>query len=178
MLEIVGKSRILQVLLVVSGLTAAVIGGALLLDPVGFEASAGVALRRDASLLSEIRAPGGALLASGVLVLVGAFVRRLTFAASLVATVLLLSYGLSRALSIVIDGMPADPLVAAMIFELSLGGMCLFAFLATRARSAGSEEDGPHRGSSDADPHAFEFAALARTSPRVEPSSIAGHRAR
>ncbi len=116
-----------------SGLIAATVGGALLLDPVGFEASAGVQLDRDASLLSEIRAPAGALLASGVLVVLGAFIRRLTSTASLLATVLLLSYGASRLLSIALDGMPGDSIVVAMVVELGLGLACLFALLASRS---------------------------------------------
>ena len=129
-------SRPLRILLVIAGLVGVYIGGSLLLDPVGFEASAGVDLPRDASLLSEIRAPGGALLIHGVLILLGAFVAELTFTSTLVATLFLLSYGLSRALGIVLDGMPSDPIFLAMLLELALGGACLVALVSARPRRA------------------------------------------
>ncbi|MCH9681641.1 MAG: DUF4345 domain-containing protein [Deltaproteobacteria bacterium] len=112
-------------ILVVSGLVAVGVGAALLFDPVGFEASAGVELPTNASILSEMRASGGALLAGGVLVTAGAFVRRLTFSATLVATVLYLAYGSARALGILADGMPADGLVVAMVVEIAIGAACL-----------------------------------------------------
>jgi len=57
----------LRALLVTSGLIAATIGASILLAPAQFHASNGIELAADPNLLSEVRAPGGALLVLGVL---------------------------------------------------------------------------------------------------------------
>lgn len=126
------RSRVLQILLLASGLLALGIGGALLLDPVGFEAGAGIELGRNASLLSEMRAQGGALLAGGVLIMTGAFVPAMTRASAVVAATVLLAYGLARVLGIMLDGTPSDTLLAATAVELGLGGATLGALFRSR----------------------------------------------
>lgn len=115
------NSRVLKIVLFVSGLIATGIGGLVLFTPETLYAVSGIELGRDISQLSEIRAPGGALLASGVLIMSGAFIARLAFTSALVSTLLFLSYGLSRVLSMAIDGMPADGLVQATVLELVIG---------------------------------------------------------
>ena len=102
------NSKILKAILFVSGLVATGIGAAILFTPAAFYALNGIRLGNDISLLNEIRAPGGALLAIGLLIMSGAFVTRLTFTATLLAALLYLAYGLSRILSMAIDGMPAN----------------------------------------------------------------------
>lgn len=71
-------------------------------------ANNGAELAGNVSLLSEVRAAGAALLASGLLVISGALLQRLTFTSTLVAALLYLSYGLCRILSMAIDGLPAE----------------------------------------------------------------------
>ncbi|MEV4712335.1 DUF4345 domain-containing protein [Micromonospora sp. NPDC049374] len=110
--------------LTVAGLVAIVIGGALLTVPATFHAGNGIEYAGNSSLLSEARAAGGSLLATGVLVTLGGYVRRLTFTAALVGAVVYLAYGLSRLLSMALDGPPATGLVAAMVVELILGAVC------------------------------------------------------
>ena len=61
-----------RALLGVSGLLLLIIGGAVLFYPVVFAAANGIVLPDAPSLLSEYRAPGGLLIASGVLILLGA----------------------------------------------------------------------------------------------------------
>ena len=70
-------TRTLRATLLVSGAIAASIGASILLDPAGFHAGHDIVLGSDPSLLSEVRAPGGALMALGLLMLAGAFVRSL-----------------------------------------------------------------------------------------------------
>jgi len=126
------NSKVLKGILVVSGLIAMGVGGAILLAPVAFYAENGISLEGRTSLLNEVRAPGGALLVIGVLIAAGAFVRRLTFTSTLVSVLLYVAYGLSRLLSMAVDGIPAEGLVHAAGVELAIGGLGLFALVRYR----------------------------------------------
>ncbi len=120
------NSNVLKTILFVSGLIATGTGGAILFIPAEFFATNGIELGSNISLLSETRAPGGALLASGILIMSGAFVAKLSFTSTVVSALVFLSYGLSRILSIAIDGMPADGLVQAAGLEIVIGLACVF----------------------------------------------------
>ncbi|GAA3075765.1 DUF4345 domain-containing protein [Streptosporangium carneum] len=121
--------RLLRSILFVSGLVVIGIGAATLFAPVAFHEVNGIRLGDDVGLLSETRAAGGALLASGVLIALGAFVSRLAFTAAVVGTLLYLSYGLSRVLSIAVDGVPGSGLVLAAVVETVIGLACAFALV-------------------------------------------------
>jgi len=108
----------------VSGLVGTIIGAAILLTPVEFHAAAGIVVGESASLRNEMRASGGALLASGLFVVVGAFRGDLTFAAVLLAAMTYLAFGLSRAFSIVVDGVPDEMLVIVAALEIAWGLVC------------------------------------------------------
>lgn len=123
------KSKALRAVLFVAGLIAAGVGVAILLMAQQFHATIGIELRGNASLLSEVRAGGGALLASGILILLGVFVVRMRFTALLLSTLLYLSYGLSRLLSMAVDGMPAGILVQVTLLEIAIGLVCLLALV-------------------------------------------------
>lgn len=122
-----------RALLIVSGLLAATIGTALLIAPVAFHAASGTDLGRDANLLSEIRAPGGALLVLGMLMLVGAFDAAFHRSALTIGAAVFLAYGLARVVSLVLDGLPADGLLLALVIELAIGAACLMTRLRMRA---------------------------------------------
>lgn len=132
------NSKVLKTLLIISGLIASGIGAAILFAPVAFYATYGIELGGNFSLLNEIRAPGGALLASGILILAGAFVEKLSFTAVVVSTLLYLSYGLSRVLSIAIDGIPVVELVQAAVLEIVIGLACVFALVRYRENQGDS----------------------------------------
>ena len=124
----------LKTILIISGLIASGVGAAILFSPVAFYASYGIEPGGNINLLNEIRAPGGALLASGILITSGAFVDKLAFTAVVISTLLYLSYGLSRVMSIVIDGMPAEGLVQAAVLEIVIGLACIFALVKFRGK--------------------------------------------
>jgi uncharacterized protein DUF4345 len=126
------RNAALVAFLIVSGLLAAAIGAAVTLTPLAFAASNGIQLSTDPSLLSEVRAPGGALLACGLLILAGAAVRELRFSASLIAAAVYLPYGLARLVSLLIDGVPAEGLLAATAIELVIGALALIAVRESR----------------------------------------------
>ena len=123
------NSKVIKTILIISGLIASGIGAAILFTPVEFYTTYGIALGGNFSLLNEIRAPGGALLTSGILIISGAFVDKLAFTAIVVSSLLYLSYGLSRVMSITIDGMPAEALVQAAVLEIITGLACVFALV-------------------------------------------------
>jgi len=121
-----------KILLLVSGLIAIGIGGAILFDPASFFMTYGIELGNDASLFNEIRAPGGTLLALGLLMLAGLFSAEFRFTSITIAAAVYLTYGLSRLLSIAIDGWPDGGLVGAAAFELLIGAASLLALMRYR----------------------------------------------
>lgn len=118
-----------RVLLVVSSAIATSIGAAILFAPAAFHASHGIHLASDPSLYSEVRAPGGALMVLGLLMAVGAFVRRFVAASTAIAAAVYLAYGGARLLSIALDGVPDAGLVGAAVVELVIGAACAVALV-------------------------------------------------
>ena len=123
------NSKVLKTILFLSGLIASGIGAAILFTPVAFYTGSGIMLGEDISLLSDIRAAGAGLLALGAMIMSGAFIAKLTFTSAVISTLVYLSYGLSRIMSIAIDGLPVDALVQAMVLEIIIGLVGVFALL-------------------------------------------------
>ena len=119
-------SKFLKLTLIVSGIIGLYIGVEILFFPISFYATSGIELGDNVSLLNEIRAPGGALLLCSVLIILGAFVPKLTFTSILLTTLLYLSYGLSRIVSMAVDGRPAEILVYVAVLEIVIGLFCAF----------------------------------------------------
>ena len=134
-------TKTLRVLLVVAGLVAFSVGVPILLDPAGFHAVNGIELGDAASLLSEVRAPGGALALLGALMLLGAFVRSFAFTSTSIGAAVYLAYGASRLVGLALDGRPADGLVVAAGIELVLGGALGLALLRAARRRGGEGVD-------------------------------------
>lgn len=124
--------KIIKTVIFISGLTAAGIGLALLFFPVAFQSTSGIILGDNVNLLSETRAPGGLLFSSGLLILLGTFIPRLTFTAIVLSTLIYLSYGISRIFSMVIDGIPSESLVIATVLEIIIGLAAVYALLKYR----------------------------------------------
>ena len=118
-----------RIFLVISGITVIGIGGALLFAPAAFQASVGINLGDNVNLLSETRAPGGALFAAGMLIISGAFTQRIVHTALVISSLIYLSYAVSRILSMVVDGIPHNTLVAATGYEIVIGLVSLFLLL-------------------------------------------------
>ena len=129
------------IFLTVSGLLLLVIGSTILLIPHAFYASDGIVLGQDPSLLSEIRAPGGLLFTSGLLILIGVFRPTLRSLALMLTVIVYGSFGLSRLLSLYLDGTPSNSLVIAMVVELVVAGIGL---VMLRSIIGGSPRSGCH----------------------------------
>ncbi|MEJ2125152.1 MAG: DUF4345 domain-containing protein [Alphaproteobacteria bacterium] len=98
-----------KLVLGVAGLIASGIGVAIMAMPHAFYASNGISLGTDVNLINELRAPGANLVALG-------------------AIVFFLAYAFGRLVSLALDGVPTDSLLAATAIEIVVGGLCLLAF--------------------------------------------------
>ncbi len=116
-----------KITLIGLGTNACLIGAGLLLYPIWFESLFHVLLDRDASALSEVRAPGAGLLSCGILMIAGAFIKRLSFVSLLLTCFLYISYALGRVFGIIVDGLPNDSIQSALIFEAIAGIVAVLA---------------------------------------------------
>lgn len=123
------NSILLKTILFVSGFVAIGVGVSILLFPVAVYATNNIDLSGQISLLNEVRASGGVILGSGLLILAGAFIVQLRFSAVLISALFYLAFGLSRLFSMSIDGMPADGLVLVAGLEILLGLISVFALV-------------------------------------------------
>lgn len=123
------NSKVVKIFLVLSGLLLTVIGGATLFMPVEMKANEGIDISGNVNVLNDLRASAALILTLALFTISGAFVKRITYAASLVSALLFLSLGVGRLISILVDGMPVDGMVKATGLEFILGtvGIILFA---------------------------------------------------
>jgi hypothetical protein len=128
----------LKTILFLSGFIGVVVGAAILFYPVPFYATSRIELGGNISLLNEIRASGGSLLATGILVMLGVFVEKLTYTALVVSTLTYLSYGLSRLLSMTVDGLPTKDLIVVAGLEIVIGLIGVFAWVKYRKAQSSS----------------------------------------
>ena len=126
------NSNVLKVILFISGLIAISVGGSILFMPSTFYAASGISLNGEVNLLNEIRASGGMIFAIGILIISGVFITRLTFTATVISMLLYLTYALSRIFSMSIDGIPVDTLIQALVLEIVIGILSVFAYLKYR----------------------------------------------
>ncbi|MGI1663571.1 DUF4345 domain-containing protein [Palleronia sp. KMU-117] len=123
-------NRIQKLALGLSGATSLGIGAAILAAPHAFYASYGIVLGPDPSLLSELRAPGAGLVASGAIMLAGIVRQALAQVAVAFALAVFLAFPAGRLVSLAVDGLPSSGILAALALELAIAVFCLFAFRA------------------------------------------------
>ena len=117
------KYQFTRVFLALSGAIAVTIGFLVLFMPHAFFATNQITLGTDPNMMSEVRAPGGLLLASGVVMICGAVMTSVIRAALLTGAVVFSMYGISRVVSLVFDGFPSAALIGALVTELVVGGI-------------------------------------------------------
>lgn len=108
-----------------AGLTALGIGLAITIAPYGFYAGYSITLDNDPTLLSELRAPGANLAALGAVMLAGVVRPKMARLAAALGALVFLAFAFGRLFSMAVDGMPEGGIVAALIVELVIGGLCL-----------------------------------------------------
>jgi hypothetical protein len=111
-----------------SGATSLGIGAFILAAPHAFYASYGIALGPDPSLLSELRAPGAGLVASGAIMLAGIFRQGFAQVAVAFALTVFLTFPAGWIVGMAVDGIPSAGILAALVLELAIAAFCLFAF--------------------------------------------------
>ena len=109
------------VLLGLAALTAVAVGAALLLFPVEFRRTYDLGTELSAGALSEVRAPGGALIALGLFMAASCRNAASRVLGLRLAAVTYLGYGLARLLGFGLDGAPTHGLLMASVFELLVG---------------------------------------------------------
>lgn len=121
-------NRFQKIALGIAGVTAAGIGTFILAAPHAFYASYGITLGNDANLLSELRAPAAGLLGLGIIMLVGMVRSAWTQPALFAAFTVYVAFPAGRILGIVLDGMPANSVMGALIIEVAILALLLAAF--------------------------------------------------
>jgi len=128
-------SKVLKAILIVSGLLLIGIGSWRLFDPIGFFQNSGITLDNQAGLLNEARATGGAVLGFGSLILLGAFIQKLSYTSTIAAIVLFLGFGVARSIGFAMDGDPGEGVIQGIIIEFVFGLIAVFALFKYRERS-------------------------------------------
>jgi hypothetical protein len=128
-------TRLQKIALGIAGASALGIGAAITAIPHAFYASYGISLGPDPSLLNELRAPGAGLAVLGAVMLAGIVRSSLRDLALAAALLVFLAFPAGRIVGLVLDGMPSAGIMAALVFELAVAALCLFAFWPTRARA-------------------------------------------
>lgn len=121
-----------------AGLIALGVGLAILTDPATFYAHYELRIGSNVDLLSELRAPGANLAALGALISAGALHSAWTRMSALLGAIVFLAFAFGRALSMALDGLPSDGLIAAAVIEIGVGGLCLAALPHRDGRSTAS----------------------------------------
>lgn len=106
------------ILLFVAGAILSLVGYMAAFDPHTLYATNNVMLDRNPALLSEIRAPGAALLLASGVILSAVFIQAIRSFAWGLAAIIYAGYGLGRIISFIIDGAPPASLFMAMMIEL------------------------------------------------------------
>ncbi len=106
--------------LAVSGAILIGIGSWIMAAPTIFLATSEVIVEHDAGLMSEVTAPSGLLVITGVFMILSAIKAKLTSLGLVAGAVVYGSYGFSRLVSQYLHGTPSDQLVIVMWFELAV----------------------------------------------------------
>lgn len=121
-----------KLVLLISGSVAIGIATTILFAPDGFYAAYEIELAGNTNLINELKAPAGVLLVAALMMLAGVFRTSLISLSLTASAAIYLPYGLSRLLSIALDGIPHNSLVAAATFEIAVGTVCLLALIPGR----------------------------------------------
>lgn len=126
------NSKILKGILFICGLIFIIAGSVALFAPVGFTARNGINITGNLSLFNDYRGMGGLLFGAGIIIMLGVIHARMAFTSTVVAAVVYMTFSLSRILSVLLDGVPADGLVKATVAETILGLLGVFALVRYR----------------------------------------------
>ncbi len=124
-----GMKKLTVSLLQLNGWVAVLIGSFIVIDPVSMLSNYGLPSDLSTGLMSELRAPGGLLIASGLLIIRYSLNSRLYDQGLLISVLVYGSYGSVRLISMLADGIPPMEILTATAIELLLFGLSLIAIL-------------------------------------------------
>lgn len=116
-------SKAVKVLQGIAGMTGIIIGLGMTFFPIAFQSSVGISLGDNVSLLSETRAPGSLLLVGGFIIMLSIFSARWRHVGLVLTVLIYFGYGFGRTVSLLLDGLPHQSLLIALIIELIIGGL-------------------------------------------------------
>lgn len=110
-----------------SGILLIVIGSYIALATSAYLTQFGVIESRSVDFFSELRGMGGGLVGYGLLALCGVFNRHLEKTALVISMLVFCTFSMFRVLSIVLDGMPSQGVLMALLIEVvfALWGLAL-----------------------------------------------------
>ena len=118
------------VILSLSALMLVFVGVMRLSNPINtYLKNSGIKLENDASLLNEIRGISAVMLCSGIIILLGTFIGKLSFTSHFIAVLIFLGFAIGRLISLKIDGKPSKQITQGILFELVLGAANVFCLI-------------------------------------------------
>ena len=129
------NSKVLKGILIILGLNLVVLGSWRVIDPIAFSKFSGMILSADAGLLSEARGAGGAIVGFGLLIILGAFKKKLAYTSTIAAVILYVGFGIARVIGLIFDGNPGDRILQGITGEFVAGLLALFALIKYREKS-------------------------------------------
>jgi hypothetical protein len=122
------NSKVVKGYLGLAGLMFLMIGVMILFNLFESKMNQGVDIGTEINMLNDVRGLGGLFIRLGITVLAGIFLSRLRFTSIILAIVVMLSFGVGRAISVMMDGIPADGLVKTTVaeFAIALIGLVIF----------------------------------------------------
>ncbi len=116
--------------LALSGFLLFMVGTMRLSNPTKtYSKNSGIELAKDVDLLNEVRGVSALMMSSGIIILLGTIMPKLTPFSCVVAVLLFLGFAIGRLLSIVTDGKPNKKIIQGLFSELILGGANLFCLI-------------------------------------------------
>ena len=112
----------------IAGVTALGIGAFILAAPHAFYAGFGISLGDDVNLLNELRGPAAGLAGFGIVMLTGIWRSGMRQISIIVALTVFLAFPAGRFVCLLADGVPSGSVIGALVIELAIAALCLFAF--------------------------------------------------
>ncbi|MCG8416080.1 MAG: DUF4345 domain-containing protein [Pseudomonadales bacterium] len=119
-------------LLQLNAWVAVLIGSFIVLDPVSMLSAHGLQSDLSAGLMSELRAPGGLLIAAGLLIAYCSLHDNSLEQGLFIAMLVYGGYGSARLIGFLVDGLPPMEILIATTIELVLFGLSLVTMIQLR----------------------------------------------
>ena len=106
------------VILSLSSLLLVYVGAMRLSNPIKtYLKNSGIKLEKDTSLLNEMRGVSAVMLCSGIIILLGIFIGKLSFTSHFVASLIFIGFIIGRLISLKADGKPSKQISQGIVFE-------------------------------------------------------------